>query len=795
MSLRILWLNTFLRSPIFTHNLDELAVDMLSDGLLDSNPHETFKAANICTQILNDHNDYDLVALCEVWDEDCKAVIVNYLRHKYPHYVYKISGEARIETGLTEDSGLMLFSKLPFHPFANPDCDPSVIKERYDIETDARGHKTLPVFFTQHWARAGLDRWAHKGTGFIRLNIGRFFFNINWTHLQADGDQQTVRLAQLWMLQGTLLGNDHDYDDAGPFTPDQIIQPFEEFYVFGDFNIPGKNQPDPPNAAIEALFPDKDKYEEWTARFGLGSHDFTPMADVWALTTSEWDTGASCGPATRYDYCFANGIDWWQKRTLAAYLEQVSEDRNHTVVQHITRPIFPDSDHRAIAVDINIPAPGCCPRTAILVENIKIGPQVAKEGEGVWGSLRYPGSMQWYLIKDPGTYTFKLPEALFNNDTASRLAIDIYAKDDLTYPIAKNAGRTYREELQVLKWGKPDFPPRVETEKFISIEYYISEAPFYVRVFSRNKTWPSPVDFVPSGATKNYDWTGQYHFYIRKNDGSDRQNAITIGQNEPMHDLNKEIGQAAVGSSTPIWLRVDIGISNAGLPQHIEFNLLNDSANECQFQLLKDGGDQVDESSGWDVQPGSLLKDLQGPSQLGGSFLLINRLDNQALFQVGWSTNLQFLTGAAIPAAGQSQLVILEETGWTSLGSDDVCFILWADAGPNLVDKLRKNMDKDDVWPLDELIADGHYNGLPVVPFIKEIRVSCTEEGTFYDDYGKVIIHPLQVGLDGLKADALNAARDIHVGSGVYRYYYSQTWRRPNRKSLAEYNNPDTYWD
>lgn len=762
MSLRLLWLNAFIRSPMFTHNIDEIAAQVI-DPLMDANLQERTKAIEICDQILKNESDYDIIALCEVWDEDCKDVFEVNLRGKYPYCVRKIAGEAKMGFGLEEDSGLMLFSRYKFEDFNSDTVNVEKIRDTYGITSICPPYKNrCPIYFIQYGARAILfqDYMAAKGAAVVRVYPGEgYFYNIIWTHLQNEHPEvRNAQLHSLWSLVKVQDDTSSAYTSSGhPFKPDHFKLLHEETYIVGDFNINGCNIP-PEDGEAAGVCPGE--YSEWSSQFG-GDGNSYPMYDVWARTTSPWDCGKTNGN-DRIDYALANGYDWWNGNLIDFFNQELNKPiPDHTIVQHITRPIIGQSDHRALLLDICPPSEACFPRAATVIDTIKS--QVDRIFEG---SIKYPGSMHWYKINQPGTYTFMLPKKFFGIETPSKLAIDVYEKEDLTYPIGAYEG-WIREGIYSSSSNNNMF----KDESVIEVTYNIPEAPFYFRVYSRNRDWST----IHKHETR-------YYFLIHKNSGLSKDDAFVLEQNYPIRDLSLDLDPNAIGSGGPIWLRLDIGYAKSGLEQDITLHLENYSGENARLEFLDENDEITDSSpsnSGWSNDPNiplEISKKMKGPAK--ERYLRIQRVKNsQVEFKIQWETNLQFFVGKAIKTADQIALYIEDETGWDSWGSDEASIEFFYDSYQ--MSGFHQYFDEantGDLFRIDYGFYDSVYGGLPVVGFINKIIAVAYENDIAIDDKGILDILPLASGQD----PNVNIQFGIPLGGGTYQLRYSKTRFRPN---------------
>ena len=125
--------------------------------------------------------DYDVVVLCEVFDEDSREAFVTELSGKFPNYVEKV------EDGAMEDSGLMLFSRYPFQYL------PHHVYEECSVDAFKNGTEWTEVASILYDACDSWDCDSDKAVALVRIKnpgSGRVV-TIVFTHTQAsygDGD-------------------------------------------------------------------------------------------------------------------------------------------------------------------------------------------------------------------------------------------------------------------------------------------------------------------------------------------------------------------------------------------------------------------------------------------------------------------------------------------------------------------------------------------------------------------------------------------------------------------------------
>jgi endonuclease/exonuclease/phosphatase family metal-dependent hydrolase len=434
-SLRIATFNTHLISPVFNKELfDSSKADADADLVADVIRHHGLNLES-----------FDVIALNEVWDEDAKKILKDKLAPVFPYHIDKLDENTDL-LGLSvpipkaEDSGLMLFSRMPFVNFkvGNP-------------------ASVTSVAFRCFAASSGEDALAAKGVGLVvvRHPASRRLYIVAFTHLQNE--DRNVRSAQMKEIRALI----EQVRDLNPETQRG------EVFLLGDLNIEGCSPGEQPWSRP----PSEANDQEWKEHFWTtGSYFHYPLYDAWAWTTSAFDRGFT-GPSghSRLDY-----IVHEREKTHPAY-----------AVQHIRHIMVgqTNSDHGAVVADLNLPSAYCFPR---LARRPCIEPQFANE-EWDWlqpgqlpqaalhGQLRYPGSMQWYRFDDSGTYSIALPKTAYDLG----LRTTIYEKHDLSNPVEAYA-KVYTTTIQ----------GQYRPELFVVSKYHLPSAPFFVRVSNpTSRTW------------------------------------------------------------------------------------------------------------------------------------------------------------------------------------------------------------------------------------------------------------------------------------------------------------------
>lgn len=382
-------------------------------------------------------SNYDVIALNEVFDNDAREVLVTRLRGAYPHFVAKLSTDT-----FDDDSGLMLFSRLPF--IAPSRVDTSRFPTGSDLEAESAGAPWPQVGFVEFDRCDDFDCRAAKGAGYVRLlqpATGRTF-GVLFSHTQASygsdsaaerEEKRQIRRSQLEQARDLLAAlSAGGLDDLG----DQV-------FFLGDLNINGDQDAGVP---------------EWWDTFGFGSWtpltSGTPLFDAWAYLQSPDDRGLS-QDSERLDYVLTQTPDTLQGALCVQHLSLAQNLAvNGPIFDHAFGPGLGGSqnlsDHQGVNAELGPAGPQCNPRTA------------ATPPLDTWlaGSIALPGSVQWWYLPEPGTYTLSV--------LGDAVSSEVYAASDLSRP----------------RGAEPavDGVPHNGTT-------IASREPMYVKVYARNPRW------------------------------------------------------------------------------------------------------------------------------------------------------------------------------------------------------------------------------------------------------------------------------------------------------------------
>ncbi|MBC7973370.1 MAG: hypothetical protein H7138_00170 [Myxococcales bacterium] len=541
-SIRVLSFNTELLSPWFSEPSPDLG--------LPANAITNEKAAAIAAILRA--GTFDVIGLNEVWDEDDgKDQLVAKLCPTYPHFVRSVDASG-VTQERPEDSGLMVFSKLAFSPL------PSTAFVSTDSESSL-GNNSNRIAYTRFASCSGFDCFASKGALMVRLShpsSGRIL-NFVTTHMQADEAESVIRTAQMRQIRGQCQTGLLSAPNLITSTLGLSLNPLaglcawtntEWLTLAGDHNIPGEGAVRAsvhPGTATLVAGP-----AQWTSSIGVFSDAAATnkwtLYDPWAETTSPLDPGITNDEdGARLDYLLTS------RRTAPPPV--VAAPPPDLCVQHVWSPPELEglSDHRAVASDLNIVAPQCNPRLAYQVQNTDLSfPNEPKGGQKLTRAITAPGSMQWFRVTAPGTYTF----ALANAAAGAGLAMEVFADENLSVPIggAQILGSDVIKSCAFNIGGGPTCS-RVTGTKMV-----IPQAPFFVRVFSTNRAF-----------------SGAYSFTAYKYTCSSPSEACAVLPNAPQPFVFPVAG-TALGTEDAAWFEVNLrDQADSGDKQRLRFHADN----------------------------------------------------------------------------------------------------------------------------------------------------------------------------------------------------------------------------
>ena len=393
-SLRILSYNTQLRS---------WAMEIGMPPTIPPKITAEDRAGFIADNILASDFDYDIVGLCEVFDEDAREILVSKLRGRFPHIVGKadydyvdlhqpsgdltlglmaqwhLLGIVEVESSWRlEDSGLMLFSKWPFATLGTAGLDPAVIAlsefAGYPVPAVVPAVNFLPFEDT-----TGNDSNAAKGCLYARVE--RFpgvFTHMFFSHTQADTEvleeNRGTRTTQIGKVAKFIELNTGGVPFSG------------EVFFMGDLNISGELAG---NADLV-----KDPPSEWTGDFlHLGNLLSDFAVDLWGRRQCVGgkdglrDTGVSATVRypprqQRLDYVFGSTSSGLAAQHLMIDRVLAQPPPGHDGISYL-------SDHRPLRLELAPPRTNSTPAEAFRVPNDPAtfttnGQEWLLEGQVMW---------------------------------------------------------------------------------------------------------------------------------------------------------------------------------------------------------------------------------------------------------------------------------------------------------------------------------------------------------------------------------------------------------------------------
>lgn len=506
-SIRILTLNTQLLTKEFVPNiLDPLLVEQIMHALgevpdveNDYGMRNVKRAEHLANEILGMKRQPEIIAFQEVFDDDAKNVLVNVLKSTYPHYVKELDA---IDLD-PWDSGLMLFSKLPFAPLVEDKFRAKDVTASSRINGVEKDWKD--VAYVEFRYKSNFDTFANKGAGLVRVKIKEGaheeYMYVVFTHTQAsygsDSYESTIkrvsnRISQAEDIETLIKGSLNSFDLEN-----------EPVLVMGDLNINGnfgnlhhKWGDSSVNDWATAMAADKMEHYrkyEWDNHFNrhLGNGFFsTYLSDSWVYDNVRSDYGQTMGGAFPYYYEAEDSIGGERldyilhnnNKGMGAAEDmspQLLNSGEKLCVQHIQRvwePVVGDviyyTDHLGIMVDVNKCFTHCNPRIA---KRLLPNPDISSTGK-----IKFKEGVQWYEVGEKGgSYSIR---------TVGNVKIEVYEKSDLSRPINISG--------IVTDWG---------------VRYSVPTAPFFIKVMGYNQ-----------------NFTGDYSISIHKHEGKSKDDAIEL---------------------------------------------------------------------------------------------------------------------------------------------------------------------------------------------------------------------------------------------------------------------------
>ncbi len=734
-SLRILTFNTQLRS---------WAMQVGASSGYTIPPIDTAeeRAAMIADAIVNSPFDYDIVGLCEVFDEDARAILRKRMRSKFPYMIAKcdydhlrhesgggsttnlallatwnlIGQPTAITSGYRlEDSGLMLFSRFPFATIGTGGLDPGI------AQLCAFAGMPVPAVipalnFFPYDDTDGNDGDACKGVAYMRVQRDQFSppYHVFFSHTQADTDKleehRDARGKQLRVV-GKFI---EECVGGWPFT--------EEVFFMGDLNVSGEQAS---NAVADREW--KDSFET----LGNTLSDF--MVDLWGrrqcvgapgLRDPGYSATVRYPPQEqRLDYIFASANSGLAAQHLSIDYALAEVPPGHDDVSYL-------SDHRPLRLDLARPRPNSTPDTAMEPTFPSPPSFPVFTDDAQW---LIEGQVKWYIFRTAGTYDFRL------DDGEDRCGFEVYLDTDLSRP-----RQQYRME------ENPD-----TGKKFV-----LASAPFLVKVFPFSR-----------------DGEQRFSFRAYRHQGQGPWDSIQLPYGVPVHEEFPHLGQRLNDDWMPTpwddadskWFRIDG--PKISLTRKLEVGIdVKGDGTKFGVALARESSPGV-----WDLldrrdgEPAYHLDIALERDEV--VHVLVQRQDGltpgDLAVDLVATTNVSILLGGQ---RGAPRLMCQDETsGW---GADDIAMKITVDGAElrSISNDEIGDFDQDDIRDLNQWIPD-------LVPYFDGIEFKVIElDDTSPDDIGQQTLRPRQQ-LDGwdkfavTKSDddrTIRGALTIDVDDGTY---------------------------
>jgi endonuclease/exonuclease/phosphatase family metal-dependent hydrolase len=376
---------------------------------------------------------YDLISLNEVFSNRARRILLERLRPHYPCNITMLRGSRKWRL----DSGLMLFSKLPFQSLSDIR---DFIPGRAEVIAGAAGDGNACVRFDEYNEYCCSDGLASKGAAYVKLTVADRPLHVFMTHVQASYLDHSVakylktveaRAAQLRQMAAFMRSV------AGT---DALRR--ENTLILGDLNVHWSS-----TGAGYAHAGARLHGDEWDMMFeALGPLFEGTLADVWQRSAPREDAGPTFPahePATRPDYILLSAAD----AALPLCVQHVS----------VARQLAEDSgaagdgaallsDHMGLRADLNLAAPHCSLNDA---HDIRLdGSEVRVDGQ-----ICHPGGVQWYRFSTPGKYRMRiagLPQG-------ARLQMELYSRSDISQPLVCTEISTSEETTTEFSMVDPSY--------------------------------------------------------------------------------------------------------------------------------------------------------------------------------------------------------------------------------------------------------------------------------------------------------------------------------------------------
>lgn len=610
----------------------------------------------------------------------------------YPNVV-ELLGSVSPITGKIGDSGLMIFSRLPFIQRPNG----------------------TNFEFRSYSSSAGDDAYSDKGVGLVQIARPESPTTIVFTHMQssyddANDEHKDIRASQLKQITDLLrevLGD--PLGDRGSW---------RNVIVLGDMNIRGDR---------------RSRSNEWKDIFlqifpKVGVFGTGQLAGPMSLVDG-WDTYMhvpgfkSPNQPSTMDPGYTNlnltaapddPTSLYRSRLDLQCYPREPELLLHgrlLAPQHMLIRLREPSDHWSLEAVAQHWTPFCTPADAInfLKPDLASQDRIKKSESGmkdVWRvelRVEKEGSYQWLYFEKGGTFSFKLSN--FSPDLEMRA----YASEDLTHPLRRDDTL----DLAQLPLHYQEALHRLGAPLHGLAETFALPPMSFLR-------------FRSNRATVGENWIGTGFVWFFKHKGDSRETAILLKQDEMKNpELEKE----------PMTQTGDTCWFKANLPRILSpmytstFTLFNNNA-------------EPNHTAKWTVHPpvgpptirsGDDRELVMQHASAGSEtvFLTLDRADVQQVnFLALWQTGI-----SALSLIDTLCLYCEDETGWDVWGSDEITLKLYLDGETAAFYETTWSADTGETL----LLADAVKNaitprlmaaGLPLteIPFTTGIRIEVMEE-------------------------------------------------------------------
>jgi len=708
------------------------------------------RAALIANAIVASSFDYDIIGLCEVFDEDARIVLWQKLRRRFPYQVTKADYDhVRVYNGVGEtlsiglpvlwalngntpgdgdmdytpqDSGLMLLSRWPFAMKSTAGLNPDIVDEMEDEDMPVPATISI-VNFMPYDDCAGNDCGSCKGLVYMRVvRDPARTYHVFFTHTQADThkveEEKEVRSKQIAAVEKFIracTGN------VVPFT--------QEVFFMGDLNIFGEQA----NSAQDG--------NEWKNYFGTpGKLLFDYAVDLWGreqctgiiqnpppgqpqgLRDPGPTASASYQPQyQRLDYIFGSTASGLAAQHLMIDYDLAMVPPGHPAVSYL-------SDHRPLRLDLATPRLNSTPRRALLVD--LLNKQIFADNN----QLLTQGQVKWYRFDAPGTYDFWL----FQRRPACKF--EVYLDTDLSRP-----RQQYRQ------------PSQPEKDKS---QYVLTSAPFLVKVFPTSRTGGEDV----------------FTFRAHRHRGESPEDAIQLPYRIPTTEsfpsggqiLNIDDPRTDWDDKDTKWFRLDGPLTNLKRPLHVKIILdapHNDPA--IGIALVKEtaaGWKRIDRGGPGDSHY-ELNTELDRKDIL---YIQVQRVDGDTprdlTFTLTAMTELSILLGSG---RDDPRLICQKETsGW---GADDIELAISVDGVllRHVTEHELGGMEQDSVREIAQYLP-------MLVPYFDGVEFKVIEKDDISkDDIGRKTLLPFKkltpaLGFNTVDGVTTRGSLVIPVDDGTY---------------------------